>query len=158
MEKPRKSVFPVGFRNKGRDTAKYQFSSRGERLEKQVFQVMKGRQHHHIRRFACHPPTSVRPRKPVFQVGSVRKVTESEKNHWKAVGIANSSLIRRNLKCCYNIKTIKTSRTGCDYSTREITREKAENIASTWNNLQPRKLVGRVALPTKRQRNCHNRY
>ena len=66
--------------------------------------------------------------------------------------------IRSNLKRCYEIKTTKTSRTGCDCSTWEITREKAGNIASTWNKSQPGKLVGRVALPTKRQRNCHNRY
>ena len=54
MEKPRKSVFPVGIGNKGRDMAKYQFSSGGERPRKPVFQVVQGEQQFNIQRIACY--------------------------------------------------------------------------------------------------------
>ena len=156
-EKPRKSVFPVRLRNKGRDTAKYQVSSKRERPEKPVFQVVRGRQHFNIQRFAYHHDK--RTTQEISFSGQIGKESNGKREYrWRAVGIANSSSIRRNIKRCYKVKTTNTSHTGCDYSTREITREKAENIASTWNKSQQGKLDGRVALPAKRQRNCHNRY
>ena len=72
MEKPRKSVFLVGFGNKGRDTAKYQFSSRRERPRKPVFQVVQGEEQLNIQELHV-TATSVRLRKPVFQVGIGKK-------------------------------------------------------------------------------------
>ena len=53
-EKPRKSVFPVGIGAKGQNTAKYQFSSGGERPRKPVSQVIRKEQRTNIQRIACY--------------------------------------------------------------------------------------------------------
>ena len=104
--------------------AKYQFLSGGERPRKPVFQVVQGEQQLNIQKLHV-TTTSVRPRKSVFQVGIGKESDGKHKEiNGKAVGIANSSSIRRSSKRCYKIKTAKTSRTGCDYPIRVITREK----------------------------------
>ena len=54
MGKPRKSVFPVGIGTKGQNTAKYQFSSGGERPKKSVFQVVRKELQTSIQRIACY--------------------------------------------------------------------------------------------------------
>ena len=104
--------------------AKYQVSSERERPEKPVFQVVRGRQHFNIQRFAHH--RDERTTQEISFSGRIGKESNGKREYrWRAVGIANSSSIRRNLKRCYKIKTTKTSRTGCNYSTRAITREKS---------------------------------
>ena len=114
MEQPRKPVFPVGIGNKGQDTAKYQVSSKGGRLEKLVFQVVKEGQHNNIQKL--HVTTmSVQLRKLISQVGLVKKTKEDKKNLWITVGIANSCSSQKNFK--KKKETTKTSCTGCDYST-----------------------------------------
>ena len=50
---------------------------------------------------------SIRLRKPVSQVVTVRKTKEDEKNLSKTTGIANSSLISGNLKPAFNKETGK---------------------------------------------------
>ena len=106
MEQLRKPVFPVGIGNKGRDTAKYQVLSKGGRLEKLVFQVVKERQHNNIQKLHV-TTTRVRLRKLVSQVGLVKKTKEDKKNLWITVGIANSSSIQENLKRCLEEENYK---------------------------------------------------
>ena len=69
---------------------------------------------------------SVRLRKPVSQVVTVRKTKEDKKNLSKTTGIAKSKFVSGNLKLVFNKEMAKTSSTSCDSSTLEITRKRPE--------------------------------